>query len=68
VEALREWRLEEARRSRVPAFRILTDATLLDIAARKPRDGAELLEVGGIGPSRLEKYGARILAIVKASE
>ncbi len=68
VEALRQWRLEEARRSRVPAFRILTDATLLDIAARKPRDGAELLEVGGIGPSRLEKFGARILAIVKASE
>jgi DNA topoisomerase-3 len=67
VEMLRRWRLEEARRQRVPAFRILTDLTLLDVAAKKPRNGAELLEVGGIGPSRLEKYGARILGIVKDS-
>jgi HRDC domain len=49
----------------VRAFRILTDLTLLDIAAKKPRDGVELLEIGGIGPSRLEKYGTRILRIVK---
>ena len=67
VEALRRWRLEEARRQQVPAFRILSDLTLLDVAAKKPRDGVELLEVGGIGPSRLEKYGARILRIVKDS-
>jgi len=67
VEALRGWRLEEARRQQVPAFRILSNLTLLDVAAKKPRDGVELLEVGGIGPSRLEKYGARILRIVKDS-
>jgi len=49
----------------VRAFRILSDLTLLDIAAKKPRDGVELLEIGGIGPSRLEKYGTRILRIAK---
>ena len=51
----------------MPAFRILSNLTLLDVAAKKPRDGVELLEVGGIGPSRLEKFGARILRIVKDS-
>jgi ATP-dependent DNA helicase RecQ len=51
----------------VPAFRILSDVTLVDIAAKKPRDEGELLEVGGIGPHRLEKYGARILRIVEDS-
>ena len=51
----------------MPAFRILSDRTLLDIAAKKPHDDADLLEVGGIGPLRLEKYGAQILRIVKDS-
>ena len=66
VDALRRWRLEEAKRHRLPAFRILTDLTLLDIAARKPRTEAELAAIGGIGPSRMERYGARILEIVRS--
>ncbi len=65
VDALRRWRLEEAKRHRQPAFRVLTDLTLLDIAARRPRTEAELAAIGGIGPSRMERYGARILEIVK---
>ena len=67
VDALRRWRLEEAKSHRLPAFRILTDLTLLDIAARKPRTEAELAAIGGIGPSRMGRYGARILAIVNGS-
>lgn len=67
VDALRRWRLEEAKRHRLPAFRILTDLTLLDIAARKPRTEGQLAAIGGIGPSRLDRYGARILEIVRSS-
>ncbi len=66
VDALRRWRLEEAKKHRQPAFRVLTDLTLLDIAARKPRSESELAAIGGIGPSRMERYGARILEIVRA--
>jgi len=65
LEALRQWRLEEARRQQVPAFRILSNQTLLDIATRKPRTAAELLEISGIGPSRLKQYGKRLLQIVR---
>ncbi|MBK9968376.1 MAG: RecQ family ATP-dependent DNA helicase [Holophagales bacterium] len=65
VDALRRWRLEEAKKHRLPAFRILTDLTLLDIAARRPRSETELAAIGGIGPSRMERYGARILEIVR---
>ncbi|MBK9061931.1 MAG: HRDC domain-containing protein [Acidobacteria bacterium] len=46
---------------------MLSDRTLLDIAAKRPHDDTELLEIGGIGPLRLEKYGAQILRIVKDS-
>jgi len=65
VDALRRWRLGEAKKHRLPAFRILTDLTLLDVAARRPRTEAELAEISGIGPSRLARYGARILEIVR---
>ena len=49
-------------KKRVPAFRILTDKTLLGLAAARPRDEAGLLEVPGIGPKLAEKSGARLLA------
>jgi DNA topoisomerase-3 len=64
VAALKAWRLAEARRSRLPAFRILTDRTLLGLAAARPADEAGLLAVSGFGPTLARKYGAEILALV----
>jgi DNA topoisomerase-3 len=65
-EKLREWRLEEARRRRVPAFRILSDRTLAAICRARPVDEEELLEVAGIGPAKASSYGRKILAVVTA--
>ena len=48
-QALRAWRLMEAKRRGVPAFRILADATLEAIAEARPSTAAELLAVTGIG-------------------
>jgi DNA topoisomerase-3 len=64
VEALRAWRLTEARRRRVPAFRILTDAVLGAIATARPRDGASLQRIHGVGPKLAERYGDTLLALV----
>jgi DNA topoisomerase-3 len=63
-DELREWRLAEARRRRVPAFRILTDRVLVDICRARPADVDELLDVPGIGPAIARKYGKAILATV----
>ena len=62
--ALREWRTAEAKKRRVPAFRILTDRTLLGIVMARPKEEAELLEVTGIGPTLFGKYGKVLLALV----
>ena len=62
--ALRAWRLAEAKKRRVPAFRILTDRTLVGIARARPADEAELLAVPGIGPALLAKHGRVLLAVV----
>jgi superfamily II DNA helicase RecQ len=67
-EALRTWRLLEARRRGVPAFRIFSDQTLSAIAQRRPAQAAELLAVPGIGISTVEKYGRQIYQICRILE
>jgi superfamily II DNA helicase RecQ len=63
-EALRAWRLQEARRLGVPAFRIFSDQALRAIAQARPATAAELLAVPGIGLSAVEKYGRQIYRIL----
>jgi DNA topoisomerase-3 len=66
-DALRNWRLAEAKRRGVPAFRIWTDATLKAISERRPSTAAELLAVPGIGIKAVETYGAAIYRLVAES-
>jgi len=63
-KALRDWRLAEARRREVPAFRILSDKALQAIAAEKPATMRELVEIPGVGPRIAEQYGAQIFGIL----
>ncbi len=66
-EALRAWRLGEAKRRSVPAFRIFSDATLRAIAKARPQTAGELLAIPGIGMHTIEKYGALIYRLVSGS-
>ena len=63
--ALRAWRLAEARRRGVPAFRIFSDRALRAMASTRPGTARELLAVPGIGSSTVEKYGAQIYRILQ---
>ena len=65
VDALKAWRRAEAQRRRVPAFRILTDRALGALAATRPRDEVDLLNVPGIGPTIVAKYGRELLGILE---
>ncbi|HEY2742221.1 MAG TPA: ATP-dependent DNA helicase UvrD2 [Gaiellaceae bacterium] len=62
VQALREWRLARARADEVPAYVVFNDRTLAELVSRTPRTLAELAAVPGIGPAKLERYGAELLA------
>jgi ATP-dependent DNA helicase RecQ len=64
-DALRRFRLERARAEGVPPYVIASDRTLRDVARLRPRDLAELETAHGIGPAKLERYGAEILAVVR---
>src|SRR5665213_770230 len=63
-DLLRAWRLAQARRQAIPAFRIMSDKVLSAIAANRPRTAAELLAIPGIGIGSVEKYGAQIYKIL----
>ncbi|MCU0805101.1 MAG: DNA helicase RecQ [Burkholderiales bacterium] len=66
-DRLKSWRRDEAHRQGVPAYVILHDATLAEIAHRKPASLAELALVGGIGAKKLERYGEALVDLVASA-
>ena len=52
----------------MPAYVVFSDATLAEMAARKPRTAAELLEVGGVGQTKLERYGDAFLEVIAGAK
>jgi DNA helicase II / ATP-dependent DNA helicase PcrA len=63
VEALREWRRGVARDAGVPAYVVFGDETLRHIAAQRPASIEGLAGIPGLGPGRLDRYGAAVLAL-----
>jgi len=60
-ESLRSLRKELADRQKVPAYIVFSDKVLWELADRKPTTPAEMLEVPGVGPAKLERYGSAFL-------
>lgn len=65
-DALKAWRGRTAAEQGMPAYIILHDAHLREIARRKPANVRELASCPGIGESKLEKYADEILSVVDA--
>jgi hypothetical protein len=66
AEQLREWRREKARALSVPAYVVLHDSTLEEIARRRPQTPAELSEIKGIGAGKIERFGEEMLIITRS--
>jgi DNA helicase-2/ATP-dependent DNA helicase PcrA len=66
-DALRAWRTERAREEQKPAYVVASDETLASIAAARPASLTALERVKGIGPNKLDRYGADLLALVAAA-
>ena len=64
VGRLRSWRLERSREDAVPAYVVLHDATLRELAALRPQTLAELAGVKGFGPVKVDRYGDDLLAVL----
>jgi ATP-dependent DNA helicase RecQ len=63
-DALRSWRADKAREQSVPAYVILHDRTLHELASLRPHSLTALLDVPGIGLAKAERYGEALLELL----
>jgi ATP-dependent DNA helicase RecQ len=63
---LKQWRLRAAQRAAVPAYVVLSDASLEDLGRKRPSNLRELLGVFGFGERKAEMYGSEIFAALEA--
>ena len=62
--ALRSLRTKIASEEGVPPYVVFSNATLEDMAVKKPRSRQEFLGVSGVGEKKADKYAERFLAVV----
>jgi DNA helicase-2/ATP-dependent DNA helicase PcrA len=65
-DELRSWRLDRAREDGVPPYVVFHDTVLRRIADARPGSLAELSQISGVGPAKLERYGDELLALVES--
>jgi ATP-dependent DNA helicase RecQ len=63
-EALRAWRLDEARRQELPPYVIFHDSTLIEMARRRPISLRALASIPGIGTTKLDRYGNALIDVI----
>ena len=63
-EALRHWRGDKAREQGVPAYVIVHDRTLAELAKQRPQTWEELLQITGIGQAKANRYGNELLDVI----
>jgi ATP-dependent DNA helicase RecQ len=67
-ERLRAWRRIEAERQKLPPYVIFHDSTLRAIAQVNPTRLEAIGQISGIGPRKLDSYGAAVLALLHGTE
>lgn len=67
-ERLKRWRGDQARSQQVPAYVVLHNSHLEELASRKPRTIHELGAIKGIGLRRAARYGEDLLALIQGEE
>ena len=60
-DALRSLRSRIAQEEEVPAYIVFSNATLVDMARKKPQTREQMLEVSGVGQVKFDRYGQRFL-------
>lgn len=64
IESLKEWRRHRANQARVPAYRVISNRTLLGIASRSIASVNDLRSVIGFGPKKALEYGFEIIELL----
>lgn len=65
---LREWRRTQAAAQSVPPYVVFSDATLVAIADARPSGRSGLAQISGVGPTKLTRYAAPVLAVLGGAD
>ena len=68
LNKLRTLRRSISREEQVPAYVVFSDRTLAEMAVRRPRTKTALAGIRGVGPTKLERYGDRFLAVLRDAD
>lgn len=66
LEALLQWRNGEAQRRDCPPFKVLGNASLIELAKNAPKSLQGLVGIEGISPRLVDRYGKQLLQAVEA--
>ena len=66
--ALKQLRKRLADAQGIPAYIVFNDRALREMADRRPTTEDELLEISGVGPAKLARYGAAFLEAIRAAD
>ena len=64
AEKLKRWRRKNSAALGIPAYRVLTNATIDRIAEARPTSREELESLSGVGPATMDQFGDDIVALV----
>jgi ATP-dependent DNA helicase RecQ len=64
-ERLKQWRRTEAAAAGLPSFFIFSDTVLREIVFASPDSVSALTSVRGVGPEKVDRFGAKVVEIVK---
>ncbi len=67
-EELKKWRKAKAAELGKPPYVVFTDATLNEIAKKRPHAVSQMVGISGIGEKKLEHYGADVVGIIHKFE
>lgn len=68
LKSLKAWRRERAKADGMPAFVVFHDSTLEQIARSIPASVEELASISGVGPTKLERYGDELIAVLSGAQ
>lgn len=66
LESLKIWRNEAAVRLNIPGYMVTSNATLVNIAKFNPQNVESLINIKGLGPSKVQRFGSDILALLNS--
>ncbi|MBU0602701.1 MAG: DNA helicase RecQ [Gammaproteobacteria bacterium] len=64
LASLKAWRMTEAKTQSVPAYVILHDSALIELARKRPADHDGLTDIPGFGSRKIERYGEALIKLV----